>query len=408
MAGRGRARRVGAGAAIALVLAGGPLLAQQAGAPPGGDPSAGRRVFHDKDCMRCHAIWGNGGRLGPDFATVGAGRSMQQLAGLFWNHTPRMIEAAQRTGFEWPRLTESDLANVIGYLYYVKLFDEPGDPALGERWFREARCVGCHRVGGHGGRVGPPLDAYARYVAPIMLAEGMWNHGPTMQATQRSRGIPTPIFAGREIADIQAYIRQRSAVSPRAVVFLEPPHPERGRQLFNTKGCVRCHGQGGRGTAFGPDLRAATLQMRVSEIAGVLWNHSFVMSARMQALGFAFPRFGGTEMADVIAFLYYLRFDDTEGDSAAGALVFRAKGCASCHRPDTGAAIGPDLSRSAAVAAPMRLAAAMWNHAPAMFAVMRTRTVEWPRFEGDEMRDLAVYLQNLSRPAGAAPVGRRP
>ncbi|MDP3775212.1 MAG: c-type cytochrome [Gemmatimonadales bacterium] len=380
-------------------------VAQTAPSPGGaGDPSAGRRLFHDRGCVRCHSIWGNGGTLGPDFATVGAGRSMQQLAGLFWNHTPRMMETVRRSGFEWSRLTEQELVDVISYIYYVKLFDEPGDPGLGERWFRDKRCVDCHRVGGAGGRVGPPLDRYARYVAPIVLAEGMWNHGPAMQATQHSRGVPTPTFVGREMADIQAYIRRASSEAPRRAVFLQPPHPERGRQLFGSKGCVRCHGGSGRGTADGPDLRAATLRMRVSEIAGVLWNHSFQMSERMRERGFAFPRFSGTEMADVIAFLYYLRFDETRGDSAAGERVFRSKGCAGCHRPDTGAVLGPDLSQSEAATAPMRLAAAMWNHAPAMYAVMRTRTLEWPRFEGDEMRDLSVFLRGLAR---STPPARR-
>lgn len=393
---------VRAGVVAALALAVASRSPAQAGpsSPRGSDPSAGRRVFHDKGCVRCHAIWGNGGALGQDFATVGAGRSMQQLAGLFWNHTPRMMETMGRSGFTWPRLTETELIDVIGYLYYVKLFDEPGDPDLGERWFREKRCAFCHRVGGSGGRVGPPLDQYARYVAPIMLAEGMWNHGPAMQAAQRSRGVSTPTFVGREMADIQAYVRRASDAAPRLAVLLEPPRPERGSQLFRTKGCVRCHGEAGRGTALAPDLRAATIRMRVSEIAGVLWNHSFEMSARMRERGFAFPRFRGTEMADVIAFLYYLRFDETRGDSATGERVFRAKGCAGCHRPDRGAAVGPDLSRSEAVTAPMRLAAAMWNHAPAMFAVMRTRTLEWPRFEGDEMRDLSVFLRSVAATAG--------
>jgi len=324
---------------------------------------------------------------------------MQQLAGLFWNHTPRMIATVRRSGFQWSSLTETELADVISYLYYVKLFDEPGDPDLGERWFREKRCVTCHQVGGVGGRIGPPLDRYARYVAPIMLAAGMWNRGPAMQATQRALGVPTPTFAGREMADIQAYIRRASSVRDRRVVLLQHPQPERGRRLFAGKGCVRCHGSTGRGTPYGPDLRTATLRMRVSEIAGVLWNHSFQMSARMRALGFAFPSFEGTEMADVIAFLYYLRFDDTEGDSAAGAVVFRSKGCATCHQPDSGAAIGPDLAHSAAVATPMRLAAAMWNHAPAMYEAMESRTVEWPRFEGNEMRDLSLFLRRLARSA---------
>lgn len=372
-----------------------------------GDPSVGRRIFTERGCVRCHAIWGNGGRFGPDFATAGAGRSMQQLAGLFWNHTPGMIETVRRSGFRWPTLTDAELADVISYLYYIKLFDEPGDPALGERWFREKRCATCHRVGGVGGRVAPALDGYARYVAPIMLAQGMWNRGPVMQATQRAQGVPTPTFAGREMADIQAYIRRVSTLRNRQAVFLQPPDPERGSRLFAIKGCRRCHGESGRGTAYGPDLRASTLRLRVSEIAGVLWNHSFVMSARMRQLGFALPRFEGTEMADVIAFLYYLRFDEATGDSAEGAAVFVRKGCAGCHRPDSGAAIGPDLSRSAAVAAPMRLAAAMWNHAPAMFEAMRQRTLEWPSFEGNEMRDLSVFLRGLHASA-RAPSSRTP
>ena len=395
------------GLALAVASPGLPQTDPVLRPPRASDPSAGRRVFHDKGCVRCHAIWGNGGSLGPDFATVGAGRSMQQLAGLFWNHTPRMMETMGRSGFAWPTLSEAELSDVMSYLYYVKLFDEPGDPDLGERWFREKRCAQCHSVGGLGGRVGPPLDRFARYVAPIMLAEGMWNRGPAMQAMQRSRGVPSPAFVGREMADIQAYIRRVSRETPRRPVFLEPPRPDRGRLLFGSKGCTRCHGATGRGTANGPDLRAATLRMSVSEIAGVLWNHSFEMSSRMQQRGVAFPRFGGTEMADVIAFLYYLRFDETRGDSAAGERVFRAKGCAGCHRPPSGQSVGPDLSRSAAVTAPMRLAAAMWNHAPAMYGVMRTRTVEWPRFEGDEMRDLSVYLRSMTAAASRGAVPRR-
>ncbi len=376
--------------------------AQTPGAPtPHGDPGAGRRIFLERGCVRCHAIWGNGGTLGPDFATAGAGRSMQQLAGLFWNHTPRMIEAAGRRGFQWPTLTERELADVISYLYYIQLFDEPGDATLGQRWFREKRCIACHSVGGAGGRVGPALDRYALYVAPIMLAEGMWDHGPAMQARQRANGVPTPTFEGREMADIQAYLRSTSTLEPRRVVLLQPPLPERGRVLFASKGCVRCHGAAGRGTAYGPDLRAATLHLSVSEIAGVLWNHSFVMSARMSERGFGFPKFQGTEMADVIAFLYYLRFNEAEGNRAEGERIFRAKGCAGCHRPDRGPAVGPDLARSAAVTAPMRLVAAMWNHAPAMFAAMRSRSVDWPRFEGDEMRDLSVYLRSLTRSTAA-------
>jgi cytochrome c2 len=361
-----------------------------------GDPISGRRIFVERDCDRCHAIWGNGGTLGPDFALVGAGRSLQQLAGMFWNHTPRMIQTVQVRGFQWPTFTEEELADIISYIYYVKLFDEPGDPLQGERWFREKRCIECHSIAGEGGRGGLPLDDYARYIAPIMLPEGMWNHGSAMQALQTSQRVPIPTFSGRELADIQAFIRHRSSLEDRDVVLLQPPDPNTGRDLFLTKGCSSCHGLSGDGTRFGPDLRSATQRLRVSEIAGQLWNHSSQMTAAMRARGISIPRFQGSEMADVIAFLYYLRFYDTGGDAEAGEAVFAEKGCASCHAVDGGSSIGPDLATSDAILAPLRLATAMWNHAPAMYRVIQLEQVDWPRFEGTEMRDLTVYLRNLA------------
>ena len=391
-----------------MILAALALAAQAQGVFPG-NPSAGQRIFVERGCVRCHSIWGNGGTLGPDFAVVGAGRSMQQLAGEFWNHTPRMIVTQRRQGVRWPTFTEAELADVISYIYYVKLFDPPGDAASGEQWFREKRCVECHAVGGSGGHVGPALDRYAGYIAPIMLAEGMWNHGPAMQGKQAERGIPIPTFVGREMADIQSYIRSVSTLRDRNVVLLQPPNPASGERLFAQKGCIRCHGETGRGTQYGPDLRTATLRLSVSEIAGVLWDHSFRMSAAMQARGFAFPQFHGSEMADVIAFLYYLRFNETGGNAREGAQVFARKGCTNCHSTEGRPATGPDLSRAAAAQTPLSLATAMWNHAPAMFDVAQSRQVEWPAFAGDEMRDLSAFLRALhaARVAPAAPAKPR-
>jgi len=361
-----------------------------------GDPINGRRLFVEGRCVRCHAIWGNGGTLGPDFATVGAGRSLQQLAGMFWNHTPRMIETVRERGLSWPTFTESELADIISYIYYVKLFDEPGDPDFGERWFAEKGCVECHSVGGVGGTSAAPLDSYAQFIAPLTLAQGLWNHSPGMRRQQFAERGRALTFLGREIADIQAYIRTQSTMRQRNVVFLQPPDPANGARLFAAKDCARCHGQSGRGTGYGPDLRAATERLRVSEIAGQLWNHSSAMAAAMSARGIAFPEFRGSEMADVIAFLYYLRFNESEGDAAVGEQLFADKGCLGCHLTGGVSSAGPDLTQSEVVRTPLGLATAMWDHAPAMYDQMQSSEADWPRFEGDEMRDLAVYLRRLA------------
>jgi len=68
-----------------------------------------------------------------------------------------------------------------------------------------------------------------------------------------------------------------------------------------------------------------------------------------------------------------------------------------CHAAPTGAVIGPDLAQSQVTKSALGLATAMWNHAPEMFDVTQSQRVEWPRFEGDEMRDLAAYLAALAR-----------
>ena len=372
-------------------------LEAQATAALSGNPIVGRKIIAEKGCIRCHSVWGNGGTLGPDFATVGAGKSLQELAGLFWNHTPGMIKTVRQWGIEWPTLTEDQLAAVISYIYYVKLFDEPGDSSAGKRWFEEKRCIRCHTLGDRGGRVGPKLDKYGKYIAPIMLAEGMWNHGPKMQAKQVAKGVPIPSFGGREIADIQAYIRAAARPTSGSVEFLEPPDPVAGRRIYETKNCIKCHGNSGEGTGFGPNLRMAIQQLRVSEIAAKLWNHSFQMSSSMRGRNITFPRFERNEMADVVAFLYYLRFFDTGGDAETGRTVFQNRGCPSCHIGDGGPAIGPDLATSKAVLTPLGLATAMWNHAPAMFDRAQSRQVKWPRFEGDDMLNLSAYLRRTAR-----------
>jgi len=359
-----------------------------------GNPVNGRVLFLGKGCVRCHAIWGNGGTVGPDVAAVGSHHSMLELAGLFWNHTPQMIENARRIAFDWPTLEESELADIISYFYYIKLFDEPGDPVSGERSFREKRCAECHRLGGNGGQAGPALDGYARYVAPIMLASGMWNHGGRMQAAHQAQGIAPPSFLGHEIADIQAYIRQESSYRNRRLELLSLPDPRRGARLFESKGCAQCHGAGGRGSTFAPDLRVAVVGLSVSDITGDLISHSLQMLGAMRTRGVPFPTFTGDEMADVIAYVYFLRFYDAPGSAVLGEQVFLRKGCTACHTLDGQSAIGPEL-RTAVGTTPLSLVAAMWNHAPGMFDKTQSENATWPRFDRGEMRHLYAYLRQL-------------
>ena len=176
---------------------------------------------------------------------------------------------------------------------------------------------------------------------------------------------------------------------------MSPPSIDQGARLFRSKGCTACHGSTGRGTSLAPDLRSAIQQLRASEIAGELWNHSAGITEAIVRSGVTFPQFQGNELTDVISYLYYLRYEEMAGDEGRGQQMFQTKGCSRCHSLEGVPSVGPDLAQSAVVTDPISLATAMWNHAPSMYAHVREAGIDWPLFQGDEMRDLGAYLRKL-------------
>ncbi len=355
-----------------------------------GDPFRGRELLSEKRCTQCHSVWGHGGMLAPDISTAVAGKNWFELVGDFWNHTPRMIDAMGERGYSWPTLDRDEMADLLSYLYYLRLFDEPGDVARGSVAYSRLQCEACHSLGDLGGSSGPPLDAFSAYPSPVMLAQAMWNAGPAMQQAQLVRGAAIPNFSGKEMADLQAYIRARGLRSEREVKLLPLPDPARGAELFNAKRCVDCHRPG---ESVGPDLASSTIHLTVAEISGILWNHSYAMNDMMRGRGMAFPRFDANEMADLISYLHFLGFFGEEGDPELGKSIFRTRGCAECH---TGAeARALELAGSDAVTDPVALSAAMWNHAPEMYDLLTEEAVAWPKLDPGDMEHVAAYLRIL-------------
>ena len=372
-------------------------------ATPEGNPFRGREIFVQKGCVRCHSIWGHGGSLGPDITVVVAGKTWDQLVGDFWNHTPRMIDEVNQRGYTWPSLDPQEMADALSYLYYLRLFDEPGNAVRGADTFARLQCNGCHSLGGRGGSVATPLDRFGAYPSPVPLAQAMWNAGPRMQQEQVRRGSPIPQFTGHEMADLQAYIRSEGRRTGHQVVLQPLPSPGRGALVYRSKRCGACHDNGRPGA---PDISRGALSKTASEITGLLWNHSYAMGATMTARGVPFPRFQGNELSDLVAYLYFRGYVGQEGNAAVGAAVFKEKGCAACH--GAGLAGAPDLATALDRTDRPALASAMWNHAPQMHRLMAEKAPFWPKFEPGEMRDLVAYLRRLAAPAAKSADAGRP
>jgi cytochrome c len=372
---------------FASLAAGIPAAAQ----PAEGNPFQGRELFHQKGCSGCHSVWGHGGSLGPEITVAVAGKTWDDLVGDFWNHTPRMIDEVNRRGYPWPTLDPQEMGDVLGYLYYLRLFDEPGDPTRGASAYARLQCASCHTLAGQGQRNGGPLDRFGAYPSPTPLAQAMWNAGPRMQQEQLRVGNPIPQFTGSEMADLQAYIRAEGRRSGREVELQPLPNPVRGASVYRAKRCGSCHE---RARGQGPDITRSALSKTASEITGLLWNHSYAMGTAMAAGGVAFPRFAGNELSDLIAHLYFRGYLGEDGDPSRGATVFVEKGCAACHRE--GVEDAPDVRALLRRTARADLASAMWNHAPQMHEVMAEKDLFWPKFEPGEMRDLVAYLRSLA------------
>lgn len=357
------------------------------------NPLKGRTIFVSKGCVKCHSVWGVGGKLGPDLSRAGMGRSFLQISGLLWSHSPRMVELMEQRGVSRPTFTPDEMGELVSYLYYLNYFNEPGDAVSGRALFSEKGCVMCHSVGGLGGTVASSLDKYHEYASPLFLAQGMWNQGPRMAATQRTHGMLNPALQGKQLADIAAYVRGQAFGNDSGQKLMSPGNPISGQRLFTDKGCVRCHSIFANGGKVGPDLARKDLFESATEIAGAMWNHGPQMWAKMQQTGIPKPSFSANELADVISYLYFVRYTDEVGNAENGRRLFEQRGCAECHTIGQGEKIGPDLGTSKAARSSVSLTAAMWNHAPIMEKLTQAKRLPWPKFESDEMRDLVEFIK---------------
>jgi mono/diheme cytochrome c family protein len=373
-----------------------------------GSPAEGSRLFASRGCIRCHAIEGEGGTIAPDLGRLALQRPLLELAGIMWNHSPRMEAIFAAEGVVRPEFTPVEMASVLAFVYSLKQADPPGDPAAGARLFDAKSCRTCHAVDGRGGRRGPALDDYGRYASPLFLTAALWEHGPSMTRVIRERGVPRPEYRGSDIADLVAYLRASNPGTAR--VYARPGDPARGEGLFTEKRCVECHavrGEGGRG---GPDLGApGRLRGSLTQIAGAMWNHGPAMWAKVAERDLDVPPLTVEDLADVVSYLYFLQFIDRPGDPRRGQTVFDRNGCASCHAlRGAGKDVGPPLAEVPALASPLALITAMWNHAGQMDETMLGEGLAWPSFRGTDVADLVAYVLSLrEESATTGGAGRR-
>ncbi len=353
------------------------------------NPIVGRIIFEEKGCINCHAIDGFGGDIGPDLVREKYYGSFYDLAARLLNHAPQMAIRVDLLGQKWATLTSIETDQLISYLFYLRYLGEPGNVAKGQELIRSKGCVNCHSIGNEGVEDGIPLDQLTNFASPLYVAQVIWNHGPAMQEKILKMGFQRPTFNDKDIIHISAYLRESSRIRTTKRQFMSPGNPRNGVTLFRTKGCGYCHSVEDDDSSIGPKLGEMNLHVSVTEIAGIMWNHGNNMWEAMQNEGIEWPIFKNAEMADVIAYLYFLDYLGIPGDAIEGEKVFQTKACITCHGPEEDF----EFDESVNMEKPSDMVSTMWNHVPYMHEIMTKVNVPWPELSPKDLRDLYSYLR---------------
>jgi mono/diheme cytochrome c family protein len=360
------------------------------------DPTIGGGLFKNKGCVKCHSIKGKGGQVGPDLGDADLGNTQLDLAAKIWNHTPSMVAEMEKTGIK-PNLTGVDFGEITSYLYFLRFFDEPGDPDAGKYLFDQKGCLSCHQLFGKGKEGELGLDKFPRNISPVFFSQAIWNHGIEMMARMVQYGKRWPIFADREMMDLLEFIRTH-AKDAEEPAFFKAGSPREGKLVFDARECTKCHSIRGKGAEGGIDLaeRSKTFYTSLTQIASSIWNKApEMMLIRIAQTQCGLPKFTSKEMSDLLAYLYFLRYIDEPGDTAKGKKLFSEMQCSQCHGLEgkPGKLMYIDLSKHRN-AAPTAIVAEIWNHNVEMRKAMTVQGIPWPQLKKGEMADLLEFIRN--------------
>jgi cytochrome c2 len=280
----------------------------------------------------------------------------------------------------------------------------PGSVARGEQLLQDKSCLNCHALDGRGGKRAPDfIRSSGRSRTPSSFASAMWNHGPKMWMEFQGAGQPIPALESREVADIFAYLYSRLYFSPQGSAA-------RGRNLFEEKRCISCHGEILDTRSRRSVLDSWTELRNPITWAERMWNHASEMDAATTNRGVNWPKLSDQDVVDLLMFLSRLPENETQmpgfslGEPELGRAVFE-RSCESCHTFGGGDRSKIDLVARPAPSSITGYIAAMWNHAPQM----RRKGGSTAQLSPGDMPDLIafLFLQRYFQDRGNISKGRR-
>ncbi len=151
----------------------------------------GKHLFDRNNCMGCHTILGEGGYYAPELTKVYERRGPEWMA-LFLKD-PQAMYPGERKMTQY-HLKDHEIADLIAFFKWIGEIDLNGFPAKPDLApaavaapvsssgnpgaaasapkpaMLSSVCMGCHTVGGQGGKVGPSLDGVGSRMTEAEIA----------------------------------------------------------------------------------------------------------------------------------------------------------------------------------------------------------------------------------------------
>ncbi len=207
----------------------------------------------------------------------------------------------------------------------------------GQTVFEESGCIGCHKLHGRGGIIGPELDRVGANRSPQWLLK----HFRNPAAVTPGSAMPPLKVAEADLEALTTYVLSFTGEQLGAyyVSMKTIPGIPAGRRLFQEKGCQNCHSLGGKGGSIGPALD------QVAKRHDPQWIIDHFRNPEIVSPGTVMPQFNFTEQETRALTEFLLSLSDTNfigflktpalmTPVDRGKMVYRKYGCAGCHGPN--------------------------------------------------------------------------
>jgi cytochrome c2 len=261
---------------------------------PPGSSARGRNVFEEKNCVSCHSevLDARSKRSIDDWRDI---KNPIAWAEQMWNHASAMDSATTNRGIRWPKLSDQDVVDLLMFLSNLPEAQTEmasfnvGEPRLGRIVF-ERSCDTCHTFSDND-KSKVNLLTRSRPLSVTGYIAAMWNHAPDM----RRHGGSTPRLNAGDMPDLIAFLFAQR-------YFLDRGDVSKGRRVFEEKGCAKCHTLHRKETGA-PDLSQTAETFSPITLTSAVWRHGPSMLEKMKEQNIPWPRFTGSQMADLITYL---------------------------------------------------------------------------------------------------------